>query len=227
MKVAESKTSANAQHGHASRQAEQPFFQRQSEGGQSAFFGQQNTEQAAPFFQPKLTIGASNDRYEQQADAVADRVVAKLNDTSSKGQEAKSNGQTANGDVQRAINNNHSTINNTNAPSVNSAAAVVQTKCADCEQEEKLQKKDEEIPSLSGGEMQRKPIFESNTDSVVQMKCATCGKEETVQRASDTEGGTADSSFESSLACQKAAARLCLLKRSNKWVVRWVQIFRA
>jgi Domain of unknown function (DUF4157) len=197
MKVAESKTSALTQPKTTSRQAEQPFFQRQLEGGQSAFFGQQ-TDTPASFFQPKLKIGAPNDHYEKQADAVADKVVAKLNsptDTSSKGQEASSKGQEAKGNVQRAIGN-------ANTPPTPKGSVAVQTKGSDSEQEEKLQKKDEDISSLSSGELQRKPIFESNTDAEVQMKCATCGKEETVQRSSDTEVA-ANSDFESGLSSSK------------------------
>lgn len=183
MKVAESKTSTTAQQVQTSRQAEQPFFQRQLEGGQSAFFGQQSAEQSTPFFQPKLKIGAPNDHYEQQADAVADRVVAKLNDTSSKGQEASNKGQSANSDVQHS-----STVKTASV-----APATVQTKCATCEAEEK--KPQEDIQMLTSGEMQRKPIFDSAADpseDAVQMK----------SEGGNTEG-SASSSFESQLASTK------------------------
>ena len=203
MKVAESKTSTTAQQTQTSRQAEQPFFQRQLEGGQSAFFGQQSAEQSTPFFQPKLKIGAPNDHYEQQADAVADKVVAKLNDTSSKGQEAISKGQSANSDVQRSVSSREvSTVK-----TASTAPLAVQTKCAACEAEEK--KPQEDIQMLSSGEMQRKPIFDSAadpTDDSVQMKpifdSASDDKLQMKSEGGDTEG-SASSGFESQLASTK------------------------
>ena len=74
MKVAETKTSAAVQTAQASRQAEKPFFQHQSESERTPFFGQQAAE-APTFFQPKLKIGQPNDFFEHQADAVAEQVV--------------------------------------------------------------------------------------------------------------------------------------------------------
>ncbi|MEM7660106.1 MAG: DUF4157 domain-containing protein, partial [Bacteroidota bacterium] len=70
--------------------SQQPFFQK--EGGQEAFFsanpiqtsllGSPPSDQSQPFFspfiQPKLSIGQPNDRYEQEADAVADQVVQRM-----------------------------------------------------------------------------------------------------------------------------------------------------
>ena len=81
MKTAESKTSSSAAT-TAAKTTNTPFFSKEGQG-QSAFFGGETAE-AEPFFsprtiQPKLKIGKPNDIYEQQADAVADQVVAKLN----------------------------------------------------------------------------------------------------------------------------------------------------
>ena len=58
-----------------------PFFAKKGQE-QSSFFGE-NTAESEPFFssktiQPKLQIGKSNDINEQRADAVADHVVAKV-----------------------------------------------------------------------------------------------------------------------------------------------------
>ncbi|MBD2753186.1 eCIS core domain-containing protein [Spirosoma validum] len=50
---------------------QQPFFSRNPVNAPGA----QNKREA--FFQPKLTIGQANDHYEREADAVADKVVAK------------------------------------------------------------------------------------------------------------------------------------------------------
>ncbi len=97
------------------------FFDRS--GSQSFFFG--NQEVKTPFFttsiiQPKLTIGQPNDKYEQEADSMADKVVQKLDSSS------------------------------TSTP--------VQKKCESCEEDERLQKKEEELEVL------RKPIFESDRE---------------------------------------------------------------
>ena len=77
MKAAESKTTTTAQHLQAKGGEQQPFFQQQGER-QGAFFG--NEPPAAkpfftPFIQTKLTIGQPGDQYEQEADAMADKVV--------------------------------------------------------------------------------------------------------------------------------------------------------
>ena len=81
MKTAESKTTSTAAQ-TAAKTSNTPFFSKEAQGA-SPFFGGE-TAAAEPFFsprtiQPKLTIGKPNDPYEQQADAVADQVVAKLN----------------------------------------------------------------------------------------------------------------------------------------------------
>ncbi|MBL7816711.1 MAG: DUF4157 domain-containing protein [Saprospiraceae bacterium] len=185
MKVADSKTSSAAQHTQSQSQNAQPFFQRQSEGGQSAFFGSGEHTTDGAFFQPKLRIGAVNDQYEQQADRVAEQVVNSPKNTT----ESKNN--------QSPVNNNATT------PSVNNA---VQAKCAHCEAEEK--KTQEDIQPMTSGEMQRKPIFDSAADptdesNTIQRKCSTCESEETtVQRSSDTEG-SASPEFESQLSSSK------------------------
>ena len=61
---------------HDSEQA-QPFFAPQSEAGSAATdaFFQPTTR---PIIQTKLTVGQPNDKYEQEADTVADKVVQRL-----------------------------------------------------------------------------------------------------------------------------------------------------
>jgi Domain of unknown function (DUF4157) len=80
MKSNEAKTPATTASPNKSTAA--PFFSKKGQE-QSSFFGE-NTTEAEPFFsaqtiRPKLEIGKANDVYEQQANAVADQVVAKLN----------------------------------------------------------------------------------------------------------------------------------------------------
>jgi len=145
----------------------QPFFSKKGELG---FFSKSNGGQS--FFrpnsvQPKLTIGQPNDKYEKEADAVADKVVQRLAmpDVLTK----KETGVQA-----RSL---ASTI-----------SPLIQRKCASCEQEEKLQKKEEEdLVQKPRLEVRRKPIFESNAEppddrNSIQRKCAECEKEEKLQK---------------------------------------------
>lgn len=175
MKTAESKTTSSAASTVAKTQ-NTPFFSKEAQG-ESAFFGGETAE-AEPFFsprtlQPKLTIGKPNDKYEQQADAVADQVVAKLNNPTPSPPTPKG-----------------STI----ASSTSNGSTAVQAKCDHCEQEEKQQKKDEEIGQV-GEQVQMKPIFDS---------AAEPPPDDNVQRKTDgnTEG-EASSDFSSQLSSSK------------------------
>ena len=153
-----------------------PFF---SKGGDGDFFGEIIKKQT-DFFKPstslsvggkgvlqtKLTIGQPNDKYEQEADSMADRVVQRLAtpETISR----KENGVQA-------------------KPLSFGITPVIQAKCTECENEEKLQKKEEdELQKLSLMDLRRKPIFESNAEppdeeSSVQRKCAECEREDKLQ----------------------------------------------
>ncbi len=146
---------------------QEPFFSKEGEGG---FFSKSSKSQS-PFFnpatiQPKLTIGKPNDKYEVEADTMADKVVQRLS--------------------------NPSIINRTTPHTSNRTS--IQTKCSECGEEEKLQKKDDEV-SESVVELQRKPIFESNAEdpennlqtkslsgSIVQTKCSSCQEKEKLQK---------------------------------------------
>ena len=143
MKTAESKTSSTAA-ATAAKTPTAPFFSQEPQA-ESAFFGGEKAESESFFspktIQPKLTIGAPNDHYEQQADAVADQVVKSI------------------GNKQSVIGNATPSVNGT---STATSTPCVQTKCDHCdhcEQEEKLQKKDD-IES-AGEQIQKKPIFDS------------------------------------------------------------------
>ncbi len=110
----------------ATQPTQEPFFGKK---GGDGFFD--NAQQGnAPFIQAKLTINQPGDIYEQEADRVADQVVQRL---------AMPSSQPA-------------------APLSSTTARppeAIQAKCADCEQEEKLQRKEEEGPEESE-EIQRK-----------------------------------------------------------------------
>jgi hypothetical protein len=67
MKTAEAKTTTESSHSWNPGVQNEPFF-TSAEGERSSFFG-------PDMIQPKLKIGAPDDKYEKQADRVADRVV--------------------------------------------------------------------------------------------------------------------------------------------------------
>ena len=108
MKVTEAKKSNSAQNRIQAKR--EPFFLKEGKG---TFFSKSNKATTSFFsptgIQPKLTIGQPNDKYEIEADTMADKVVQRLSDPTS----------------------------------VEPTSNVVQTKCATCDQEEKLQKKEE------------------------------------------------------------------------------------
>ncbi len=180
MKTAETHKSTTSQSQIQAKQ--QPFFKKEGEG---SFFSK-SAEKTTPFFnknipfvkgeqggiQPKLTIGKPNDKYEVEADAMADKVVQRLSDPKSNSPLEGSKGDVFN----------------------HSGQGAVQTKCATCEEKEKLQKKEDDEVSESDSEVQRKPIFESNAEQpeanvqtkpvapFIQKKCATCEQEEKIQK---------------------------------------------
>jgi hypothetical protein len=90
MKATESKTTATAQYLQAKDPEQQPFFQKKEgvgilENGRTAFFSNVGSDDihskpffSAPVIQTKLTIGAPDDDYEKETDAMADKVVQRL-----------------------------------------------------------------------------------------------------------------------------------------------------
>ena len=91
--------------------------------------------------------------------------------------------------------------------------STIQRKCAACEEEKKLQKKEKEDENLLNGKLQKKPIFESNTEppgdddsfsfgnvqSGIQRKCAECEKEEILQKKPDHSSYSTLSNIENSI----------------------------
>jgi Domain of unknown function (DUF4157) len=141
------------------------FFQKESSNN---FFAKKDK----PFFnastiQTKLTVNQPNDKYEQEADDMADKVVQRLSAPEIMG------------------------VKETSKPSAQGVVPLVQTKGAACDQEEKLQKKEEgEEKDLLKGELQKKPIFESNSEQPgykkdIQRKCAECEKEKLQKKEED------------------------------------------
>jgi hypothetical protein len=185
MKTAEPRTSAKSNKNNS------PFFSKESGGGffskaagTESFFSRPG--QATPSIQRKLRIGQSNDQYEKEADSVADSVVEHITSPRSTATAPMAAG---------------------NKPVSHTITPLVQNKCAECEQEDQLEKKEE----LQKGKLQRKPIFESNAEppddqTDLQRKCAHCEEEEKehVQRKeAGSDSAAASPSVESSLSSSK------------------------
>lgn len=132
-----------------------PFFQKES----NDFFGKSEK----PFFnaspiQANLTVNQPNDPYEKEADAMADKVVQRLSDKT------------------------FSNSENNPTPFFTKSVKPIQRKCASCEQEQKLQEKEDEQDLLKD-KLQKKRIVGSNADMpdeerIIHRKCAACNKEE-------------------------------------------------
>ncbi|MDT7828238.1 DUF4157 domain-containing protein [Pricia sp. S334] len=172
MQVTKTKTSTST--GSNVQAKRQPFFNKE---GQGSFFSKSTlpkSNNSDPSFfgpttlQPKLSIGRPNDKYEVEADAMADRVMQRLN------------GQTASDGPsidQTRSDGPKGGNNNIQAKSIGTLQAkcadvqpkpidrpLVQAKCESCEEEE-IQRK--EAPLFDGSSardmigVRRKPIFES------------------------------------------------------------------
>ena len=125
---------------------ESPFFAPQEASGTDAFF----QPATPPIIQTKLTVGQPNDKYEQEADSVADKVVQRLS---------------------KSDNANHQST-----PSVSEASTPIIQHKTDAPEEEKLDRQEDNQKELP--ELQRMPVSSIGDDEGVQMKCAACGGEE-------------------------------------------------
>jgi Domain of unknown function (DUF4157) len=189
MKASEPKSLATASKSNT------PFFSKDSS---SNFFGSTVTEK--PFFQQnnkgaaiqaKLSIGQPNDKYEKEADSMADKVVQRLSQNDIQTKREQNN--------YSPVNKNGAAIQQKTIAPVASVTSFVQAKCSSCEQEEKLQKKEtEEDGGLTGDILQKKPIFESNAEPDEGRK--------TVQRKADHDTTQqAEPSVEHSLKASKGS----------------------
>ncbi len=155
--------------------------------------------------QAKLSIGKPNDKYEAEADNVADKVVNKIQTKKQEGTAAPFFSpaitvQKKAGQKEEEKEVQEKPLSESITPLVvqrQPEEEKVQEKCADCEQEEKVQKKgllkeeesvqkkeEEEEKPVQKKKEEEKPIQKKKKEKkpVVQRKCAECGKEEPVQK---------------------------------------------
>ncbi|MFC4873934.1 eCIS core domain-containing protein [Negadavirga shengliensis] len=157
-----------------------------------------------PFVQTKLTIGRPGDKYEREADAMADKAVQRLAENDS-----PSPVSTVDKTIQQKSTSENNITSDAKPVTHTTHQNQFQEKCAECEAEEQEQKGPEEEP------LQMKPIFESDTPppdeeavqrhplsdpeittsiepkppttaqflpfNGIQAKCAACAEEESVQ----------------------------------------------
>lgn len=190
------KQAATSHHSNSNAKSTSPFSQKKGDGSLVS-------EINPPFFssptiiQNKLTVGQPNDTYEQEADAMADKMVQRLkepmNDApasapGSPGIQAKCDACEKEEQVQQKEelteegkdklqtksifeSNDEAAVQTKPVEAQGTTASVpgVQAKCDSCEKEEQLQKK-EEMTEEGKDKLQTKSIFESNEEAAVQTK---------------------------------------------------------
>lgn len=126
----------------ANKSQKTSFFNKD---GKDTFFQPEGREKANPFFvQPKLTVNQPNDTFEQEADAVADKVVQRMSEPA----------------AEQAVQTKPA---NVPAPQTISSLPTAPAKAA--AQPESLQKKEETEGKEEEEVVQRKPIFDSMADA--------------------------------------------------------------
>ncbi|MBO9154438.1 DUF4157 domain-containing protein [Chitinophaga sp. GCM10012297] len=186
------------------------FFGRSSQAGPDV-----SSQQAPPPFfsphtiQPALEIGAAGDPYEQEADAMADKVVRRMIHPGppvtpaaeqAADEEIVQEKEAAPPFQLKCATYDHGETMLQEKPS----PPPVQLKCAACEHEESLQRKEE---NDENAEADRRLTYDDDPTPVpfgsIQRKCAACEEKEKLQRHPDTSGhdtATASPSLESRLA---------------------------
>ncbi|HTE28499.1 eCIS core domain-containing protein [Flavitalea sp.] len=138
-------------HTHDETTDQAPFFTRSEKQAD-------RSKSSQPFFQPKLEVGAPNDKYEKEADAVAGAVVNNQNKSAATVQQKKISS------IQRLATPEDEEKLSTNEDRMKEDKKVqqkpeIQAKCDECEKEEKdkaVQKMDD--PEKEKDKMARGPV---------------------------------------------------------------------
>lgn len=168
--------------------------------------------------QPKLTINEPGDKYEQEADEMAEKVMQRRNEPSKyvqkkaknffAGSQSESFFRATGIQAKLTVNQPHDdyeheadavaekVVQRINEPSTSRPTRTalistpgIQKKCADCEEEENLQREEEDDWEPIE-ELQMKRIFDGSVappldDKNVQRRCSECDQEENLQRKLD------------------------------------------
>lgn len=150
------KASATAFFGHTSEQ-EAPFFGPKNSNQPSKGSKPLEGSSSRPTIQAKLTVGAPNDKYEQEADSMADKVVQRMGQSGTlQRQTAPSVSTAQNGHLQKMDEEKMPELQKSPVSKVGEADEL-QMKCADCEKEE-------------GGAIQRKENGESEASASIESR---------------------------------------------------------
>ncbi|CAM1368077.1 putative peptidoglycan binding domain-containing protein [Tenacibaculum sediminilitoris] len=139
-----------------------------------------NDKQKTPFIQPKLAFGSKGDRYEVEADKMADKVVG--NSAESNSMQKKENEE----EIQQK-------------PLASEVTSLVQ-KVEASEEEQPIQKMEEEEAVQSKEEGEEPIQKQEEEEEAVQAKCDDCEKEEQVQKQEEEEEAVQSKSENTSLA---------------------------
>lgn len=137
------------------------------------------------FIQPKLNIGKANDKYEVEADHVADQIVAKNNKSSDPFFPATPSVQKQS--EEDFIQEKPLVDSITPVVQLSTEEEDVQEKCDDCEGEEAIQKMEDGEQLVQEKAIQEPitPIQKSEEEDIVQEKCEECGKKEALSEHSN------------------------------------------
>jgi Domain of unknown function (DUF4157) len=158
--------SATSFFGHAPEQ-ETPFFAGKEAAGADSFFSPSVPLSKNPTIQAKLTVGAPNDKYEQEADSMADKVVQRMSQSETQLSKGLKPLESSRSMIQTKEDNKlqkkeeEKQLEDVPELQKSPVSAVgeeegLQMKCADCEKEEKgtVQRKE-------NGETSASPSIES------------------------------------------------------------------
>jgi len=138
--------------------------------------------------QAKLSIGKPNDKYEKEADATADKIVSKSNETPSYFGNSNFFPPTPNPSVQKVSENEEQAVEETEQiqekPLAETLTPVIQLKAEEEEIQEKC--KDCEAEETNIQKLPFEDVQEVSNEEQIQTACDSCDKEEQLQQKEST-----------------------------------------
>ncbi len=202
MKIIEAQHKNSAATNHIQKK-QKPFFKKE---GQGDFFAKSNDNSDSFFdsntIQTKLTIGQPNDKYEVEADTMADKIVQRLAHPNVKDAEQTAVSETilhGRNQIEKLGNNIlqqkpifESKIEQSDVElQTKLSPPLIQKKCNQCEEKEKLQKKEDQGIEEEGLGIQQQPIFEhkaeqSKVTRQAELQQLNKGKENNISTTQNT-----------------------------------------